>query len=142
MNIRRLFNINNHHYTPTYFDLIKNPTFNQRKTKRSPHECLGTAKDLFLIQEVRLPVLFSLCKLKRNSLFCRLLLLVFYLILICICGIKKKCERTLLLYLVQLELCWTVRFVAKMSLLDLISFTARKDMGFVAVASAGKCLCI
>ncbi|EFX87807.1 hypothetical protein DAPPUDRAFT_306489 [Daphnia pulex] len=52
LNIRRLFNINNHHYTPTYFDLIKNPTFNQRKTKRSAHECLGTAKDLFLIQEI------------------------------------------------------------------------------------------
>lgn len=51
-NIRRVFSNKNNHYTPTYFNLLANPMTNQRKTKRTPHEYSGTAKDLFLIQEV------------------------------------------------------------------------------------------
>ncbi|KAI9560010.1 hypothetical protein GHT06_014020 [Daphnia sinensis] len=51
-NIRRVFHNKNFHYTPAYFELLTNSTTNQRKTKRSAHECVGTAKDLFLIQEI------------------------------------------------------------------------------------------
>lgn len=63
-NIRRVFAQKNNHYTPTYFELLKNPTSNQRKTKRSAHECMGTAKDLFLIQEVLLRFLFATLQTK------------------------------------------------------------------------------
>lgn len=60
-NIRRVFHNKNYHYTPAYFELLTNSMTNQRKTKRSAHECMGTAKDLFLIQEVLLLFYFS-CK--------------------------------------------------------------------------------
>ncbi|XP_057365982.1 E3 ubiquitin-protein ligase RNF216-like [Daphnia carinata] len=51
-NIRRVFHNKNYHYTPAYFELRTNSVTNQRKTKRTAHECTGTAKDLFLIQEI------------------------------------------------------------------------------------------
>ncbi|KZS15070.1 Uncharacterized protein APZ42_019613 [Daphnia magna] len=56
-NIRRVFHNKNYHYTPAYFELLTNSMTNQRKTKRSAHECMGTAKDLFLIQEIAFVVL-------------------------------------------------------------------------------------